>query len=665
MTRPIARTSILAMAALLLSACSVTTADPGEPAPTGTVDDEHRTVDVGEALGGLPTWTGKFTGRIAVQEGINPPTNSWVAPAVFAPEERPVFTGVLSARPGPSGVAVGLPRPETSARVVMGSHRDDVPLGFDADDYVVTSLDPLSAVLEYRSGGSAVGRLTMAEGWPYLHYGAEVDQRVDLPAAATATADGAVVEVDGTTYRILTEGAVSDGGVDLPAGSDLMLYAEPGGADEETLQALAAGAVPLLGAEVSSSVDPDTAGTTFRYLTEDDADTVVAVLPHHTLDDDVSVLGTHYAGVLGEVRLVKGRELTATVPTRQVSPALDLSSLDDDELAEVGDLLTDDVEALAFSAPDSYHGGKELQRAANLYLLARELGADDHAATVRTAMSEQLDLWFDPAGCTDRAERCFRYDDHLGGLVGEAPSYGSDEFNDHHFHYGHLLYAAGVLAADDPELAERWAPVADLVARDYGAPQASDLFPQHRVFDEWYGHSWASGTAPFADGNNQESSSEAVNAWSALWLWAEASGDEELAEHATWLLSTETATTLAYWVDPGLPEEFGAPSVSLNWQGKRDFATFFTDEPAAVVGIQFIPMTPTHGDYLSDAPEAVTAMVDHVGELTPDRPLVDYDVMALAVVDPERARDVLVDFGADDVDPGNSLSYMTAFVLSR
>ena len=36
------------------------------------------------------------------------------------------------------------------------------------------------------------------------------------------------------------------------------------------------------------------------------------------------------------------------------------------------------------------------------------------------------------------------------GIVGLTPSFGSDEFNDHHFHYGYFLYAAGVLAAERP-----------------------------------------------------------------------------------------------------------------------------------------------------------------------------------------------------------------------
>ena len=41
-------------------------------------------------------------------------------------------------------------------------------------------------------------------------------------------------------------------------------------------------------------------------------------------------------------------------------------------------------------------------------------------------------------------------------MVGLTPSFGSEEFNDHHFHYGYFLSAAGLLGADDPALATRW-----------------------------------------------------------------------------------------------------------------------------------------------------------------------------------------------------------------
>ena len=146
------------------------------------------------------------------------------------------------------------------------------------------------------------------------------------------------------------------------------------------------------------------------------------------------------------------------------------------------------------------------------------------------------------------------YDEAARSAIGLTPSFGSDELNDHHFHYGYLLAAAGLLAKDDPALADELAPVMDLLAQDIAAAQASTELPQLRSFDPYAGHSWASGTSPFADGNNQESSSEAVTAWNGLGLWASASDQPELATEATWLASTEALTARTYWTAPDLEE---------------------------------------------------------------------------------------------------------------
>jgi hypothetical protein len=106
------------------------TADQGGAVESSAVE-ERADVD----LAGIPTVTGPYDGRIAVAEDINPPTNSWVSPAVFAPEDRPIFTGILSARLAADEVTVGLPDPVTDAKVVMAPHPDHVALGLSADDY--------------------------------------------------------------------------------------------------------------------------------------------------------------------------------------------------------------------------------------------------------------------------------------------------------------------------------------------------------------------------------------------------------------------------------------------------------------------------------------------------------------------------------------------------
>ena len=205
---------------------------------------------------------------------------------------------------------------------------------------------------------------------------------------------------------------------------------------------------------------------------------------------------------------------------------------------------------------------------------------------------DDLDAWLSVQRCAPADSRCFSYDPQFRGVVGREPAFGSESFNDHHFHYGYFLTAAALMGENDPEHVQRWAPVVSALVEDIAAPQQRPEVPALRVFDPYAGHSWASGTAPFADGNNQESSSEAVNAWNGLALWARLSGDEGMLEQATWMLSLEAATARAYWVEPTRPEGFQHEVLALNWGGKRDWATWFSAEPSAMLGIQLLPMGP-------------------------------------------------------------------------
>ena len=128
------------------------------------------------------------------------------------------------------------------------------------------------------------------------------------------------------------------------------------------------------------------------------------------------------------------------------------------------------------------------------------------------------------------------------------------------------------------------------------------------MFDVYAGHSWASGTAPFADGNNQESSSEAITAWTGLPLGG-GPATKTWSAQAVWMLSSEAQAARAYWTDrqrrPRLPG-YGHQVFGINWGGKRDYATWFSPEPAAMLGIQLIPMSPS-SDYLAGDPERIRA----------------------------------------------------------
>ena len=92
-------------------------------------------------------------------------------------------------------------------------------------------------------------------------------------------------------------------------------------------------------------------------------------------------------------------------------------------------------------------------------------------------------------------------------MIGIRASFWSDEhLNDHHFHYGYFLRAAAELARCDPEWADQYGGMVNLVIRDIACPSREDkMFAPFRSFDRYAGHSWASGDGNAVDGCNQES----------------------------------------------------------------------------------------------------------------------------------------------------------------
>ena len=75
------------------------------------------------------------------------------------------------------------------------------------------------------------------------------------------------------------------------------------------------------------------------------------------------------------------------------------------------------------------------------------------------------------------------------------------------------MRAASEIARFEPEwLKEKnWGSIINLIIQDIAnTDRQNKHFPFLRNFDPYAGHSWASGHARFADGNNQESSSESM-----------------------------------------------------------------------------------------------------------------------------------------------------------
>jgi endo-1,3(4)-beta-glucanase len=665
---------LLIAGAALVAGCTATTGST--ESTTGATSESvaaNAAASPADITAGLAGITQKNVAKISttrLAEGLVPPTNRWFSGLVFGDQPQPVFPMPLSAALTDEGFALGLPNVTATEKTIMGGNNPQIQVPLGAAAMQVTAYDTLSVTSTYSdASGTALGSVILVQGSPFVTYTAAADQSIALePVFKSGNAENLfTTTVDGHEYGLVVGGGATvdeTGKVTLSSGSTMTLYGAPEGSDAASLAALAAD--PVVSTSVDHAVDGDTASTTLNYLTANGGETAIVPMADQAVADGNKSAGT-YAGIYGTMDLYTGSSLTTTAPVTEPSSELDLSALSDEDKSALVEQITADTAAIDFaaSATDTYFGGKMLYRATNLLTLAEQLGVTDAATTLRAGITGELDKWLDPKGCDTNATKCFVYDDAIKSIIGLEASFGSDELNDHHFHYGYILYAAAVLAQDDPALVEKYAPVADLLAADIGSAEATADFPQYRNFDPYSGHAWASGSSPFADGNNQESSSESVSAWNALALWEKVRGNTDMYDQAVWMMSTEANSAKLYWTNADFSEfpAFTHKIAALNWGGKRDWATWFSPEPGAMLGIQLIPMG-SYSTYLAGDADRIT---ENLAEGAPGgygAQFGEYMVQYLALADPAAARDELANLPAE-IDNGTTKSYVMAYVFSR
>ncbi|MFN4002661.1 glycosyl hydrolase [Microcella sp.] len=648
---------------------------PGSEPGTVLLDAE-----VGPLLAAVPERSVAEAPTMRLAEGLVPPTNRWFSGLVFGDEPQPVFPLPLSFRLQASGFAFGVPTVTSSPALIAAAAVDHVTVETEATSALVSAYDEVSVTVALQRDDERLAEVSIAPGSPMVGYRAVVAHDVDLGAAVARTElDGVWSStVQGAEYGLIApEGELGGEGriLSLPQGATATWVAVPAGVELSELVPHASS--PLLGVEVAYAVDEDRASTVLNYRTADGTPTLVGSLPHQSdalpAADAVCELGT-FATVSGEMTLCAAPALAFAVPataptTVEGLSGLDLAGLDDADRAELVSVLSLEAGTLPDLPADTYFGGKALARIATLLSLARGLDQPVIAEALHEPLMTELRTWIEPAGCATRDDRCFVYDPALRGMVGLVPSFGSEEFNDHHFHYGSFIYAAAIAAQGDEALVAELRPMISLLAADV-ASSGGELFPTRRAFDPYAGHSWASGYSPFADGNNQESSSEAVAAHHALALWGAVAGDAALEDEARWMLALESHAALTSYTAFDASAEIYAGYdhgvVGIVWDGKRDYATWFSAEPAAILGIQLLPMRPGTEGSLAAGSERILSNIAEATASGPSPQFADYLLMYQALAGPEQAELALEAARAlpySSIDDGNSRSYLLAFIM--
>lgn len=364
--------------------------------------------------------------------------------------------------------------------------------------------------------------------------------------------------------------------------------------------------VTVLDTQYSTSNQNSLLHTELVTVTEDDKPVLSTLWPHHRLGG-AEIQGEQfgsYQTVYGRLDLQLSNRIDTKVSdftlARNFSPVSDVRKQE-----EVRSALREDAARYLSETPPSgvYFRGAWIGGLASIIQLADAYGMDEEEGKLLDLLERQLRI-----SLVD-----FVYDEEKKMLVaGKNSEFGNEKGNDHHFHYGYYLRSAAVLFTARPGVGDDLRAVIDEMALDIAnSDRSSERYPFLRHFSPYAGHSWADGEALFQDGNNQESSSEAMNAWYALYLWATVTDNSRLLKTATGLYANELLGLRSYWFGEGnsFPIGFEHPLVSLVWGGKRDYATWFSADPMHIQGIQWLPITPA-SEYLGALPNQPERMKD-------------------------------------------------------
>jgi endo-1,3(4)-beta-glucanase len=605
--------------------------------------------------------------------GLTPPTNKWFSGIALQKVPKTVFPTPLSFTPKEASFSVSLPIVTASSDTIFSTQPDATSIDVaNATHYQVTRYDELSVDLTYKDGNDKdIGVVTLMAGSPYIYFHATSDAalsvssttaNVTASSSSTTTVAGKTkMVVEGFDNAVMAQRATSVM-ARMPKNSLITLFSPPANADKQ-LQAMAGNRI--IGTAVSYKKEGSDYSTTIKLRTDNNKQTYYTLLPHQASNAS-SVFG--YDTLYGRQRLVVGDQMIFSTPSVAVTDSLDLSKISNVDKVLLVDTLRREINATNITADDTYFGGKAIYRSAQLLSLAKQLGEDNVASTIQQKLRTELTTWLSTVSSQEK--KSFYYDTRIQGIVGEATSFGSQEFNDHHFHYGYFIYAASILAKYDHDFLIQYAPMVNLLVADIANYQMNESLPLRRLFDPYFGHSWASGSSPFNDGNNQESSSEAVNAWVAVCLWASQINDDHLAQEAGWMLANETTTAEKYWTNINVSETpyshvYAHSLVALNWGGKRDYATFFSADSNAALGILLIPLNPTMISQLKSDVYAARQIDEAISSGNYNVQFGDYILMYSAL---QKKADYLEQaklLPDAVIDGANSRSYMYAWIMSQ
>ncbi len=637
------------------------------------------------------------------------PTNQWYSSVIFTFPSEPIHAHPMTYRAGSGGFEVDLP-----AKQVLATDRGNneirfphapaitvAPAGGTIRGARLTRVSDWLAQIQMTTTDGQTLQATVLHGSPFSYFetsGADIELRLNgqatvVPAGADARI--ACFDLGGKRYAAFAPTGArwsweGSGALHLRLPAAGRFFSIAGLPDEQpaTLQQFAAVAYAF---PTQTRVDwqydeaHSLVRTHFRVSTVaregDNLRTVMGLYPHQWFGQKIEgSLGQGYDTIRGRIRLLVGNDFVVERTYHGFVPYWGGLRGTEAQQALHSVMGGDAVKARnIFSLPGVGHGtywtGKGLGALAQLMGVADAEGKTDMRDALLNQIESRMEKWFDGEHGT-----YFVQDARVGTFVGYPQEYDSvKHMNDHHFHYGYWIMAAAQVALRDPGWVapQRWGGMVDKLVADIATTERGRAdFPFLRNFDPYEGHSWASGDAAFSEGNNQESSSEAVNAWAALVLLGQARGDRALRDLGIYLYTSEIESVQNYWFDlhgQVFAPEFGKPFASMLFGGKYAYNTWWTQEPRQILGINEMPLT-TASTYLAADPDHVRRSVAALpaetaaytargmSDGTPSDIWQDVIASYLALADPEAGYAMWVKHGS--VESGETRSHTLHWLWS-
>ncbi|MEM8872895.1 MAG: glycosyl hydrolase [Planctomycetota bacterium] len=605
------------------------------------------------------------------------PTNDWWTNILESPFAGWLTPYPLRARTGPDGVTVMAVTDiggDAGTIAVSGSETIRLMPPNNAAFTRDALLDHSDWTIHFRmeSDTKAHVDVTLGRGMPAVWFEASgMPLRFDVGNAVLAEDNGdhirltkgtaefgiftddnnAVFVLDGNVLTVVNATAVTV--ATLPSAEALPVFAEH------------ATARPV-GSTFDFDYEPGLVTTTWAIETSNGEAALQTWLPHHVeaTIPPAGLTGDTYPSIRGPVALSTGNTFTIAHRAYGMPYVLPKPTGADFDEARMRQYLNEFAAEMVridngpIYVNNTYWGGKDMQRYAEFALMADTLGddtADEFQAALETSVTDWLTYTPGEQG------RFYAAYPGSSAIVGFAPDFGSQNFTDHHFHYGYLTASAGVLMLRDPAFAEDFGEMATLVAKQYANPDREDKrFPYLRTFEPWVGHSYAAGTSSDR-GNNQESTSEAIQSWLGLALVGAATDNQRLLAAGMMGYTIEAETTMRYWFNSAgssWPEGFTESNVGILFDDSATWGTWFGPNPEYILGIQALPLWPNLAYLGHDAAHTEATLRKYFAARGQDVEEIDADAFAdLEDSTPNDWQNVMLGYWTQ-ADPGSATRIM-------